>query len=334
MARHADHRTASPSHPPLDRYERPQVLGRIVVAMAGTRPNLFLIGAMKSGTTYLTKLLGSHPKIFMCNPEEPAYFANPDSLRKLWPSMWREGYWRSEERYLSLFRSANEACIIGESSTIYTKRPLVSGIPERIWRFSPNARVIYIMRDPIERAISHYWHSVHYDGERRPMSKAIRDEPHYSDVSHYAMQLVPFLECFGAERVRLLTFEELIGSPINTMARLFHWLGVDPILAPHASWNEPENVTPGIVHMAGWYGIPRRLRQSRQIAPIIPYLPPVVWSFARRLVTREICSKAVDPTEAIKFLRPLQVKQCEALAQLTGRRFTEWKTLYDPVTTP
>ena len=67
------------------------------------RPNLFIIGAMKSGTTYLRKLLAAHPAIFMCEPDEPSYFVEPRELRKLWPDMWRQRIWQSEKRYLALF---------------------------------------------------------------------------------------------------------------------------------------------------------------------------------------------------------------------------------------
>ena len=55
------------------------------------RPNLFCIGAMKSGTTYLTGLLAAHPEIFICSPREPCYFqlpGNPDELRRVWPHAW------------------------------------------------------------------------------------------------------------------------------------------------------------------------------------------------------------------------------------------------------
>ena len=67
------------------------------------KPNLFLIGAMRSGTTYLCKLLDAHPSIFMCRPKEPSYFVDPGQLKTLWPNMWDQGFWRSEDHYLRLF---------------------------------------------------------------------------------------------------------------------------------------------------------------------------------------------------------------------------------------
>ncbi len=95
--------------------------------MTTRRPNLFLIGAMKAGTTYLRKLLNAHPDIFMCEPDEPSYFVDPRQLRRLYPEMWERGLWRSEDRYLELFRPGGNAAILGEASTSYTKLPIAPG---------------------------------------------------------------------------------------------------------------------------------------------------------------------------------------------------------------
>jgi hypothetical protein len=86
------------------------------------------------------------PRIFMCHPEEPSYFVDPDQLRRIYPEIWDLGYWRSEDNYLKLFESAPNADIIGESSTNYTKRPLIRNVPEKIGKFNPSAKLIYIMR--------------------------------------------------------------------------------------------------------------------------------------------------------------------------------------------
>ncbi len=106
------------------------------------KPDLFVIGAMKSGTTYLNKLLAAHPEIFMCAPEEPSYFVEPRQLRALWPEAWDQGLWRSEDHYLQLFRDSGEAIHLGESSTITTKTSAGGrGVPERIHEFNPELTV-------------------------------------------------------------------------------------------------------------------------------------------------------------------------------------------------
>ena len=109
------------------------------------RPNFFIIGAMKSGTSSLHSYLETHPSVFMCHPKEPCYFVDPDQLQPEWPELWRRGYWKDEKNYLKLFEGAGNAKIIGEASTDYTKLNLFTGVPERIASFCPDARFVYIM---------------------------------------------------------------------------------------------------------------------------------------------------------------------------------------------
>ena len=96
------------------------------------RPNLFVIGSMKSGTTYLRGLLAAHPAIFMSSPKEPCRFVDPNVLRKEWPWPWEQGYCCSEERYLDLFSASGDTAILGEASTVYSQAPLYTGVPQRI----------------------------------------------------------------------------------------------------------------------------------------------------------------------------------------------------------
>ncbi len=241
--------------------------------MRPRKPGLFVIGAMKSGTTYLKKLLGAHPEIFMCAPEEPSYFVDPKQLRTLWPEAWDAGLWRNEDNYLQLFRSNCDAIQLGEASTNYTKRPFVDGVPERIHDFNPEARFIYLMRDPIERTISHYWHMVRYHAERRPMLEAIMADPQYLDVSHYAMQLTPYLDMFGPYRMAVLSYEQLTHDPITAMRPLYEWLDVDATLADFSGFNSAENVTPEVVQLAAWHGVLQLVRHSRPFRFLMPHLP-------------------------------------------------------------
>jgi Sulfotransferase family len=296
--------------------------------MAGRKPTLFLIGAMKSGTTYLRKLLHAHPAIFMCDPDEPSYFVDPRQLKALWPDMWERGFWRSEAHYLQLFGAAGAATILGEASTSYTKHPLVSGVPERIGAFSPDARFVYLMRDPVERTLSHYWHMVRYHAEHRLAAEAVRRDSQFVAVSDYAMQLAPFLQRFGRERVAVLTHEDLVRDPVAVMRSLYGWLGVDPAAAEMAGFARPEHVTPEVIRAPLWGGLPRRLRQSSPLRRLVPYIPLPVQAALRRVTNRDVWRQSVDVGDAIGFLRPIQRRQTEELARMLGRDFPEWTTLY------
>ena len=97
-----------------------------------------------------------------------------------------QGYWRSQEAYLELFNASGSRPYVGEASVYYTHLPLATGVADRIFRFNPDARLIYIMRDPVERTISHYWHRVIHNNELRPIALAIKNDRQYCDVSYYA----------------------------------------------------------------------------------------------------------------------------------------------------
>jgi hypothetical protein len=297
--------------------------------MTQRKPNLFVIGAMKSGTSYLRKLLNAHPDIYMCEPDEPSYFVEARHLKTVYPEMWDRGLWRSEERYLDLFRPAGDAPILGEASTNYTKVPLAPGVPERIAAFNPEARFIYLLRDPVERTLSHYWHMVRHHAEHRSIAEAVRRDPQFVAVSHYAMQLRPFLERFGRERVEVLVHERLVADPTDVMSDVFQWLGVDAAAADLSEFSEPENKAPDAITMAGFGGVPRRLRQAPALKGAMARLPASVHRALQRLTTREVHRRAVDVTAAVTFLRPQQQRQTEDLARLLGCSFPEWTTLYD-----
>jgi hypothetical protein len=293
------------------------------------KPNLFIIGSMKSGTTYLHSLLASHPSIFMSNPKEPSAFVEPNQLRALWPWAWEQGYWRDRERYLQLFQSAGAAKIVGTRSVYYTHLPLATGVPKRIHQFNPNSRFIYVMRDPIERVISHYWHQVRNHGEHRSLSSAIKNDPRYRDVSYYAMQLAPYFEIFARDQIKTLTFEELINKTEPTMRAIFRWLNVD-----HSTAFEtvpPENVTPEMIEQRRGGGLLCALhKKNRFLQWAIDSAPESVRRFAHRLVSRKamLSRVDVDASDIAEFLRPLQRKQTAELTKLLGREFPEWTTLY------
>ena len=80
---------------------------------------------------------------------------------------------------------------IGESSTDYTKLPRCDKVVNKLWEYNPNVRLIYIMRHPIERTISHYWHGVRCGDEHRDILTAIQDNSEYVDIA-----IISFLMLF------------------------------------------------------------------------------------------------------------------------------------------
>jgi hypothetical protein len=251
----------------------------------------------------------------MCPQKEPEFFAK-ETVRA-----------QGEDWYLTLFAGAESEPVIGESSTVYSRIPHFPGVPERIAKFSPEARFIYVMRDPIERTISQYWFHVRFCRERRDMLTAIREDPHYTDTSNYAMQLAPYFERFGSDRIATVTFEELSRNPSNVTRQLFAWLGVDASFVP-PNLDQRENVTPQIIVLSKT-GLLNHV--GRALKPLIP--SRMFSAAKRRLQAYESIdrnSPSVD--EVIDFLRPIQIEQVNALQEMLYREFPEWTTLYNNLT--
>ncbi len=291
------------------------------------KPNLFLIGAMKSGSTTLHELLAAHPQIAMSEPKEPSYFVDPDVLKEWWPEMWRMGHWKEESAYLALFPDKPGARWYGESSTDYSKRPRIDGVVEKLAAYAPEARFIYIMRDPVQRTISHYWHMVEHRGETRAPLQAIKEDPHYTEVSYYAMQLRPYLQTFGSQRVATLTFEALLDDPVKSVQTLYHWLEVDEHFSPQDP-DSARNATPATVRQQrNPSGLLDRFRHSALWDRVGGWVPSPVRKMGVTLVEHKVERKQVDMSEVRNHLIALQKPQTEELSGLLGRSFPEWTSL-------
>lgn len=188
---------------------------------SGRVPNLIIIGAQKSGTTSLHKYLGSHPEIKMSFEKELNFFiaSSPG-----WGSSWHKGVKWYKTRFSS------NARIRGESSPNYTAYPHIQGVPERMRLVIPDAKLIYILRDPIERITSHYVHSCGMGAENRALPDALKritDDNQYIARSKYYMQLKQYLEYFEESQILIITQDDLYGDRIETLQKVFRFLGVD-----------------------------------------------------------------------------------------------------------
>ena len=131
------------------------------------------------------------------------------------------------EWYASHF--SGRASVRGESSPHYTNRPRFEGVAERMRSVLADARLVYMVRDPIDRMLSHYLHNVGGGYDDRTLADAFADpESAYVTRSRYFFQLEPYLEEFGQERIEIVGREELKRDRPATMRRVFAFLGVDP----------------------------------------------------------------------------------------------------------
>lgn len=181
----------------------------------GRLPDFVVIGAMKSGTTSFAAYLDQHPQVAVSNPKEPNFFADPGN--------WDKGV----EWYGSLFPGNVQA--VGEASVFYTMMPEYVGAAERIRSTIPEVRLIYLVRDPIERMRSMFIHRADkHQGLGRSLAESIERQPAYVEISRYGHQLEPYLELFPEEQILVLTTDELRTDPDAVLARAFRHIGVDP----------------------------------------------------------------------------------------------------------
>jgi sulfotransferase family protein len=185
-------------------------------------PNFLVIGAAKSGTTSLYRYLRDHPQVVMAQSKELKFFTS------------RTRWGLGPGWYARQFEAAADAVAIGEASPSYTRYPLHRGVPERVARVIPDARLVYLVRHPIERMRSHYLHRVLQGKEQAPLDDAVLANPSYLDTSRYAMQLEQYLEWFTREQLLIVTAEALRSDRVDTLRRVCEFLGVD------AGWRPPE----------------------------------------------------------------------------------------------
>ena len=216
-----------------------------------TLPNFFVIGASSSGTTSLYHYLKQHPQVFMSPVKEPHFFS---FAGKEFGATTIKGYKErkidSLEKYQALFQEVSDEIAIGEASPSYLYTPSAH---ERIRQSVPNAKLITILRNPVDRAYSNYTRCIRQDVE--PISdfaEALRQESvriqnnwppkwFYKWKGFYYEQLKRYFEVFEKEQIMVCLYEHLSNDPVNLMQNLFRFLDVDSTFVPDTS--EKKNVS-------------------------------------------------------------------------------------------
>ena len=176
-------------------------------------PDFIIIGAMKSATSTLHNQLSAQPGIFMSSPKEPNFFSDDDI------------YNHGLSWYSGLFSYANARDICGESSTHYTKLPDYSDTIQRLKAAIPRPKLIYVMRHPVDRLISHYMHQWSEGVISCDINQAIDRYPELVDYSCYGMQITPYLEEFGHKAVLPLFFDDLKKNKDRALNRVGTFIG-------------------------------------------------------------------------------------------------------------
>ncbi len=277
----------------------------------GALPNLIIIGAQKCGTTSLHYYLGLHPQISMSREKELDFFIIEHN--------WHKGI----DWYKSNF--IGETKIRGESSPNYTLYPYYDGVPERMHSVVPGAKLIYILRDPIDRIISHYIHNCTFDElENRKISDVLTDLKNnlYICRSKYYMQLEQYLNNFPKSNVLIITVEDLYEHRQQTLQKIFNFLNVDETFYSNKFFKIKHKTT--AKRRKNRLGL---FLENLPVTNIIERFPPNFREYSKRMFFLPF-SSSIERPELDDGLRQKLIDELKddinCLRQFTGYDFKGW----------
>lgn len=297
----------------------------------GRWPTFLILGAMKAGTTALYTALDQHPDVHMSPVKEPNFFAFAEQPPDFQAPIDRrpEGVNHTSiteaERYQQLFTGAPVGAARGEASHWYLYHP---DAPANIEQYAPDAKLIAMLRNPIERAYSEFLHFVR-DGDEPldDFAAALDAEPRrieanwalgrYVDRGRYDEQVERYLDRFPDEQLRIYLYDDFASDPEAVRRDLFAFIGVDPSFEP-----EERRVNVSGVPRSRWlHGLLTAAQPVREV--VAPLVPDAVVDWANALKNRNLEKPPMDPavrTRLIDTFRP----HIRRLETLIDRDLSHW----------
>ena len=300
------------------------------------RPDFLIVGAPKAGTTALHAALAAHPDVFMSTPKEPKYWLCDDAPPPAWRGpgdrhSQREWIWRRRD-YEALFEAAGADQVRGESTPFYLWN---RGAHRRIGEALPDARMIAVVRDPIDRAYSNWMH-LWSDGlepvsdfERSLTLQQQRIDAgwapfwRYLELGRYGEQLAHLRKFVAPDRILVLRYRTIVDEPREAVDLTCRFLGIRTGLVDTI----PRDNSRSFVQ-PGWR--PRVLGPLvRTGAALGQFAPPHVW----RRASTPLVARPSGPDEAHRprlapevreRLVPRFADDVHLLASLTGESFDDW----------
>lgn len=293
-------------------------------------PTFLIIGAAKAGTSSLYHYLQQHPEIFMSPLKEPRFFTFEDRAPRFSGplTLMNSTSVTDLAAYRALFDGVRGEKAIGEASAIYLY--YYETTPERIQRHVPDAKLIVMLRNPVERAYSSFVYLVAEGYETLDFERALEEEErrildhwapmfHYVRRGRYLAQVRRYLEVFGANQVGIFLYEDFARDPGDVVRDIFRFLGVQHTYTPDLSVRY--NVS-GIPRYRLLHAALRHLRRAK------PFFPPAVSEPVSRIAStlrrRTLVAPPPMSTETRKRLRELYMPDVLGLQDLIGRDLSRW----------
>ena len=278
--------------------------------------NLFIIGAMKGGTHAAHAVLGSHPAVASSSFKEPSHFVAADSLRRVWP---KPLVYQDMAAYMALFDIRPETRYLCDASTRYSTLPDTPGVAERIHAYNPEARLIYMVRDPLRRIISQFFQERRTGRTWGPFTHIVRENKRFAEYSDYARQIEPYFARFPRENIRVVVSERFMVDTEGEAGKLFEWLDLDPAEAQFAE--TVHHSTPAIV------GIPRTLLNR------FPIRNTRLWHLGRRYSPRWL-ERLVKSMLYSDNLLPSEIRTTDIDEETQARVARNARAFYDLIGGP
>ena len=284
----------------------PAGTGEQALDPSGALPNLVVIGAQKCGTSGLHYILDAHPEIAMSRPKELNFFIDERN--------WSQGL----DWYRDHFDP--EAAVRGESSPNYTTYPHHLGIPDRMHEVIPDAKLIFLVRDPLERIAAHWVHNYAKRRERGDLRETLlHPNTTYVLRSKYHAQLRQFLNRYTLSQVLVIDQDDLRNRRSETLVEVFEFLGVDSRF-DHPSFHRERHRTTR-KRRATALGV--KVQPLRETA-VGSRMPKAIWNaldvgVLGRPIPKPDVRTALGP-EVIEVLH----EDADRLRELTGRPFENW----------
>lgn len=285
--------------------------------MSAKWPDFFVIGAGKSGTTSLYDVLKQHPSVFSPTEKEPFYFSEDNMHYRELPL--------NKNEYLALYENIESQQITGDFSTSYFICPKAS---KKIYQANPDARIIIMLRDPIERSFSDYlmlkrrgivsnnFVSEVID-ELKRIEKEIYKGPFIVRTSLYYQNIKRYLDVFPANNILITYFTELKHNPYEFYERICDFLSIEKDALKQFTLNNKSNVYHETRSPFFKY-----IFYSKKISSFVKKIVPLANNEKLNKLREEIVFKAVNkpgmPLEIYPILRPVFMEELKKLAQIIG----------------
>jgi hypothetical protein len=307
------------------------------------QPNFFLVGASKAGTTSLYNYLGQHPQVFMCPIKEPNFLADEVRKENFTGEMQRKierwevsfhaylqgpvsqrfpsGPVADWQDYLKLFQCAADRPAIGEASPCYLWS---NTAPRNIASRFPDARILMVLRNPVERAFAQHLHTLsvaaspmsfreHIDAALRSNNRKIGELYPFLEFGLYDAQVRRYFECFPRDRIRIFFYEDYARDPLALLRETYRFLDVDETFTPDLRERHMEARVPRS------YLLKRVLRRTGLTGAVSPrlrrWLRPLVFHPRANLVLHP-----EDRARLVEFYRD----DISDLAALLRRDLSHW----------